>query len=42
MSATLILDPNGIHKIGGTPKSNFIFPKVKNSPVVYIGFLSKE
>lgn len=38
----LVIDPNGMHNIGGKPPTNFIAPKLEQSPLVYIGCISKK
>lgn len=39
--ATLILDAQGPHQIGGKPEGNFRLPKLESSPMVYLGCIKK-
>lgn len=40
--ASLILDEKGINSIGGKASSEIEIPQLETSPVVYIGFVSKQ
>lgn len=41
IKSTLILDPKGVHSIGGRPAESLHIPSLESSPVVYFGCIKK-
>ncbi|MDW3646061.1 MAG: hypothetical protein R8P61_03285 [Bacteroidia bacterium] len=40
--APLVLDANGLHRLGGKAPKEFTMPELESSPMIYLGFISKH